>query len=650
VMIGEALWKRRFGGDPSIVGRRLTLNGVDTTVVGIAPAALSPLSNGDMWIPLTIDPEREIRLNHVILAVGRLRPGLTLEQAQAEMDIVAANVGRQYPETKEWGIRLVDLSQVFVSQQLRTALVVLLAAVGCVLLIASANVANLLLARAASRQKEIAVRTAMGASRSRVLTQLLIESLVLSVIGGAVGATAALWSVDAINFLMPPNLLPVEVSVDSAVLVFALALTIVTGLLFGIAPAWHAAKTDLSEVLMQATRASSAMRPRLRNGLAAAELALATVLLIGAGLLTQSLLRLQTVNLGFQPDRLLTFQISLPAAKYPPEQRGPFYLSLLESLRTIPGVRASAASSGIPFGNGAYTTTPIVTPGRSALPPDTAVPTDWRIVSPGYFQAMNIPVVSGREFLNADTTTTSPLVVIVSQATARRFWGGDDPIGRILHRQGDLARQYTVVGVVGDVRHSTLTLESPAIYYPSFNLSPRMDVVVRTAASPMSVLPVVRQKVHDLDAALPLSSVRTMDEWVSSSAAQPRLNAVLLVVFAAVAMLIAAIGIYSVLAYSVNQRTREIGVRMALGSPGAQVLRLIVGEGMAVVALGVGVGVVGALALSRVLTSLVFDVSVRDPRTYVVVAASLAAVALVACVLPARKAARTDPLVALRSE
>ena len=430
----------------------------------------------------------------MILAVGRLRPGVTLEQAQAEMDIVAANVGRQYPETKEWGIRLVDLSQVFVSQQLRTALVVLLAAVGCVLLIASANVANLLLARAASRQKEIAVRTAMGASRSRVLTQLLIESLVLSVIGGAVGATAALWSVDAINFLMPPNLLPVEVSVDSAVLVFALALTIVTGLLFGIAPAWHAAKTDLSEVLMQATRASSAMRPRLRNGLAAAELALATVLLIGAGLLTQSLLRLQTVNLGFQPDRLLTFQISLPAAKYPPEQRGPFYLSLLESLRTIPGVRASAASSGIPFGNGAYTTTPIVTPGRSALPPDTAVPTDWRIVSPGYFQAMNIPVVSGREFLNADTTTTSPLVVIVSQATARRFWGGDDPIGRILHRQGDLARQYTVVGVVGDVRHSTLTLESPAIYYPSFNLSPRMDVVVRTAASPMSVLPVVRQK------------------------------------------------------------------------------------------------------------------------------------------------------------
>src|SRR4030095_9591903 len=318
------------------------------------------------------------------------------------------------------------------------------------------------------------------------------------------------------------------------------------------------------------------------------------------------------------------------------------------SLRTIPGVRASAASSGIPFGNGAYTTTPIVTPGRSALPPDTAVPHDWRIVSPGYSQAMNIPVVSGREFLNADTTTTSPLVVIVSQATARRFWGGDDPIGRILHRQGDLARQYTVVGVVGDVRHSTLTLESPAIYYPSFNLSPRMDVVVRTEGAPASVLSAVREKVHQLDPALPVSTVRTMDEWLANSAAQPRLNAVLLVVFAVTAILIAAIGIYGVLAYSVNQRTREIGVRMALGAPRAQVLRMVVREGMIVGAVGVVSGVVAALVVSGVLSSLVYGVEVRDPATYAGVAVILAVVALVACVVPASKASRVDPVVALR--
>jgi len=651
VMISEGLWKRRFGGDPTIVGSRITLNGIDSTVVGIAPAALALLSNGDMWMPLTIDPGHEIRLNHVILAVGRLRPGVTLAAAQAEMNVVASQVGQQYPEMKEWGIRLVTFYNWFVNPQLRTALVVLLCAVGCVLLIASANVANLLLARAASRQKEIAVRTALGASRGQLLRQLLVESLVLSAIGGAIGLIAAVWAVNAIDAVLPANLLPVpDVPVDVTVLLFALALTIVTGLLFGIAPAWHAAKTDLNEVLKQTTRGSAGARPRLRNGLAAAELALATILLIGAGLLTQSLLRLQHVRLGFEPDRLLTFQLALPRTTYPPEKGAAFYRSLLESLRAAPGVRAAAASSGIPFGNGNYTTTPIATTGPSPLPPDAAIPTDWRIVSPGFFHAMNIPLLRGREFVDADAPATAPLVVIVSQTTARRFWGDADPLGRTLHRQGDLARQYAVVGVVGDVRENTLSQVSPAIYYPSFRLSARMDVVVRTDAPPTSMLPTVRQKVRDLDPALPVATVRTMDEWVSSNAAQPRLNAILLAVFAGVAMLIAAIGIYGVLAYSVNLRTREIGLRMALGAPRARVLRLIVGEGMMVGAIGIGAGLAGALALSRVLASLVFDVPVRDPLTYAAVAAALTLVALAACVIPARKASRVDPMIALRSE
>ena len=647
-MIGEAMWRRRFAGDPSIVGRTLNLSGVATTVVGVAPSSLVPLSNADIWIPLTIDPEKEIRLNHVILAVGRLRPDITLEQAQAEMDVVAARVSQQYPDVKDWGIRLVTLDSLFITPQLRTGLVVLLAAVACVLLIASANVANLLLARAASRQKEIAVRTAIGASRARLLAQLLIESLVLSAIGGAIGATTAVWGTGAINALLPPNLLPTEVSADSSVLLFALGLTIVTGLLFGSAPAWHAAKTDLNELLTQATRASSGVGPRLRNGLAAAELALATVLLIGAGLLAQSLLRLQQVDLGFRSDRLLTFQLALPDGGYAADQRAAFYRNLLESLRVIPGVRAAAASSGIPFGNGAYTTTPIVTTGASPLPPDTAIPTDWRIVSPGYFNAMGIPLLRGREFTDADTASTASLTVIVSRATAQRFWGDTDPIGRTLHRQGDLERQYAVVGVVGDVRHSALTTESPAIYYPSFALSARMDVAVRTEAAPASVLSAVREKVHQLDPALPVSTVRTMDEWLANSAAQPRLNAVLLVVFAVTAILIAAIGIYGVLAYSVNQRTREIGVRMALGAPRAQVLRMVVREGMIVGAVGVVSGVVAALVVSRVLSSLVYGVEVRDPMTYAGVAVILGVVALVACVVPARKASRFDPIVALR--
>jgi putative ABC transport system permease protein len=648
-MISEGLWKRRFGGDPSVIGRAITLNGADVTIVGIAPASLQLLPSGDVWVPLTIDRAHEIRLNHVLLAVGRLRAGLTLQQAQAQMNVVTADVGRQYPEMKEWGVNLVDFYHWFVSPQLQTALVVLLSAVGCVLLIAAANVANLLLARAASRQKEIAVRTAIGASRGRLLRQLLVESVVLSSIGGAAGLLAALWGVDAINAVIPPNLLPVpDVRIDATVLVFAVVLTIATGLLFGIAPAWHAAGTDLNEVLKQSTRASSGARPRLRNGLAAAELALATILLIGAGLLTQSLLRLQHVNLGFRSDRLLTFQVSLPPARYPGEKSTAFYRSLQESLRATPGIRAAAMSSGIPFGQGSYTTSPFATTGPSSLPADAAVPTDWRIVSPGFFHAMEIPLLRGREFTDADAAAkASP--IIVSQATAKQFWGDTDPIGRTLHRQGDPAKPFVVVGVVGDVRHTALARVSPVLYYPSGRV-PVMDVVVRTDGPPTAILPVIRQKVHELDAAMPVSTVRTMDEWVSNNAAQPRLNAILLAVFAAVAMLIAAIGIYGVLAYSVNQRTREIGLRMALGAPRAQVLQLIVREGMTVGAIGIATGIAAALALSRVLGSLVFDVQVRDPLTYVSVAVALAIVALAACVIPARKASRVDPMIALRAE
>jgi putative ABC transport system permease protein len=648
VMIGEALWKRRFGSDSSIVGRSLTLNGVSHTVVGVAPAGFSLLSNGDMWTPLTIDPGREIRVNHVILAVGRLRAGVTLEQAQAEMDVVARQVSQQYPEMKEWTIQLVTFYNWFVSAQLRTALVVLLCAVGCVLLIVSANVANLLLARATFRQKEIAVRTALGASRGRLVKQFLAESLVLAAIGGGGGLLLAMWAVTIINAALPPNLLPVPtVDVDRTVLSFALALTAATGLLFGLAPAWHAVKTDLNEMLKQATRGSSGARPRLRNGLAAAELALATILLIGAGLLMQSLVRLQHVTLGFEPDRLLTFQIALPRSQYPPDKGTAFYRTLLESLRGTPGVRGAAASSGIPFGAGNYTTTPIATTGQSVLPPDTAIATDWRIVTPGFFRTMNIPLVRGREFVDSDVALGQN--VIVSQATARRFWGDADPIGRSLHRQGD-SRNYTVVGVVGDVRHTTLSQESPALYYAMVGVWPVMDVVVRTAGEPESILSAVRQRVRAIDPALAISTVRTMDEWVANNAAQPRLNAMLLATFAGAAMLVAAIGIYGVIAYSVNQRTREIGVRIALGAPRARVLRLVVGEGMLVGGLGIGTGLAGALALSRVLASLVFDVPVRDPLTYASVAAGLAVVALAACAIPARKASRVDPIVALRAE
>jgi putative ABC transport system permease protein len=574
-----------------------------------------------------------------------------MEAAQAEMNTVSSRVGEQYPEVRDWGIQLVTFYRTFVSDQLQMALLVLLCAVVFVLLIACANIANLLLARAAARQKEIAIRTVMGASRSRLLRQLMVESLTLSGLGGLIGIAGAVGAVRAINRTLPPNLLPVpDVPVDATVLLFACTATLATGLLFGIAPSWRAAHADLNETLKQAGRSSgSAARPRLRNGLAASELALATVLLVGAGLLIQTLVQLQRTRLGFEPNGVLTFQLAPPAAGYPLDSKAPaFYRALVESLRTVPGVRDAAISSGIPFGAGNYTTTPMAASTGSALPPDAAVPIDWRIVSPGFFHTLGIPLLRGRDLTDADGPATTS--ALVSQATAHKFWGNADPIGRQFRRVAD-AKALTVVGVVGDVRSTTLNQESPAVYFPSARrVWPLMDVVVRTGGQPLAVLPVVRQKVHELDPQLPLATVRTLDDWVSSTAAQPRLNAQLFGIFAAVALLIAAVGIYGVLAYSVNQRTREIGLRMALGAQRAGVLRLIIGEGMTVGLIGIGAGLAAAVALSRALSSLVFGVPVNDPVTFSAVGALLTLVALAACAVPARRASRVDPMVALRDD
>jgi putative ABC transport system permease protein len=652
-MIGEGLWKRRFGADPALIGRTLTLNGVPTTVVGIAPAALNLISGGEVYTPLTIDRAKEKRLNHVIFVVGRLRRGISLEQAQAEMDAIAVHVGQQHPEVRDWGIHLITLFDTFVSPGLKAGLLVLLCAVAFVLLIACANIANLLLARAATRQKEMAVRMAMGARRSRLLHQMLVESVVLSIPGGGGGLLGAVLAVRAINRALPPNTLPVPaVPISATVLCFAAGLTIVTGLLFGIAPALRTAKVDINQVLKQAGRGSlGGLSVRLRNSLAAGEIALATILLIGAGLLVKSLANLERVHVGFYPHGLLTFQLAPPTTKYPLNSKAPLlYRSVVDSLQSVPGVSSAAVSSGIPFGAGNYTTHPMITMGQSALPPRTAVPIDWRIVSPGYFKTMDIPLLRGRDFTDADGPNAPP-VMIVSQATAKKFWGNADPLGRTLTRSADPRTAFTIVGVVGDVRSTALNQQSPTLYYPmAARVWPLMDVVVRTSGSPEALLPAVRQRVRDLDPELALANVRTMDQWLSDSAAQPRLDTVLLTVFAAMALLIAAIGIYGVLAYSVNQRTQEIGLRMALGATPRAVLGLIVGEGMMVAMVGIGGGLAGALALGRVVSSLLFGVTVRDPATFVGVAMAMAFVALAACVIPARRAARLNPTVALRHE
>ena len=651
-MISVGLWKRRFGADPSVVGRSITLNGESQTIVGIAPPALAILTGGDIWTPMTIDPGREHRLNHVISVVARLRPGVSVAQAQQEMDVIAARIGEQYPEVRDWGINILTFYRAFVNPQLETALVVLLSAVVCVLLIACANIANLLLARSAVRQKEIAVRTALGASRSRLLRQLLVESVTLSAVGGVAGTACALWSVPLINRALPPNLLPIpEIAIDRTVLLFAAATTIVTGVLFGLAPSWRAARVDLNAALKQSGRsAASGPRARVRNLLAAAELGLATVLLIAAALLIQTLYRLQQTDLGFQPRGVLTFQLAPATTKYPLDSKAPqFYRALIDSLQAIPGVRGAAVSSGIPFGAGNYTSTPMTPIGPSALPPDTGVSIDWRIVTPGYFRTMGVPLLRGRDFTDADRSADAP-AVIISAATAERFWGQADPVGRSLHQVGDRL-PFTVIGVVGNVKNTALNREAPAVYLSAARrVWPLMDVVVRTDRDATATLPAVREAVRRLDPQLPLATVRTMEEWLSNSSAQPRLNAQLLGVFAAVALVIAAIGIYGVIAYSVTQRTREIGLRMALGAPRRRVLRLVIGEGMTVGACGIAAGLVAAAALGRTLSSLVFGVQVHDLPTYGAVAAVLAIVALAACALPARRAALVDPIVALREE
>jgi putative ABC transport system permease protein len=659
-MISEGLWKRRFGAERSLIGRTVTLNEQATTIVGIAPVALSLISAGEVYTPLTIDPAKEIRLNHVLLVFGRLKDGISLQQALAEMDSISSHMDQIYPEMRDWGVRLLSMEETFVSPDLKTGLLVLLFAVAFVLLIACANIANLLLSRAAAREQEIAVRTAAGASRARLIRQLLIESVTLASVGGAIGFAGAFWAVGAINRALPPNTLAVpEVHADATVLLFAVAATVVTGVLFGLAPAWRMTKLDINNVLKQTGRGSSSgMRSRLRNGLAAAELALATVLLIGAGLLIKTLGNLDRAHLGFDSRALITFQIALPTAKYPLTAQAPqFYQALLDTIQATAGVRDAAVSSGIPFGAGSYTTSPVIAQG-SVLPPGTPAAIDWRMVSGGYFKTMSIALLRGRAFTDADGPT-SPPVAIVSQDTAKKLWGDADPIGRSFYRAADPKTMFTVVGVVGDVRNTALTQQSPALYYPlAWRIGTAasrvkvvvMDVVVRTDGSPESLVPTLRQKVRELDPELPLANVRTMQEWISNNAAQPRLNARLLTLFAAMALLIAAIGIYAVLAYSVTQCTREIGLRIALGAKPAAVLRLVVSEGMKVALIGICAGLLGALAVGRAVSSLVYGVAVYDPSTFAGVAVVLTVIAFAACFLPARRAAKVDPIVALRYE
>jgi putative ABC transport system permease protein len=662
VILGDRLWRRRFGSDPSVVGKTVTLDGNGYTVVGVMPPGFQfrgafPDAKDDLLVPLVFGPkEAASRGNHYLEAVARLKDGVTLEQARAEMTTIAERLQRQYPAYDSGiGAAVVPLHEQLVGD-IRPALLVLMGSVVLVLLIACANVANLLLARAASRQREIATRVAIGASRTRLVRQFLAESLLLAAVGGVFGLLLSVWVMRAIKAFMPEDVSQVKsVTLDARVLGFTALLSLMTGLVFGLAPALQASNLNLNETLKEGGRdsASGNRGRRVRAALVVAEIAVSFVLLVGAGLLVNSFVRLRNVDPGFDYENLLTMRVELPPQRYQDRpRRSAFYTELLRRVEALPGVKSAAVTSPLPLiydGDSMG----VAIEGRPAPPPGQEPDIVTRVVSPHYFRAMGIRLLRGRELGDQDGPNSQPAAVI-SETMARRYWPGEDPIGKRVAPGS--AREHgewiSVVGVAGDVRQSELGSEpKPQMYLPyeqSDEFVPR-DLVVKTEGEPLALAPAVRGEVWGIDRHQPVSNVAAMQDLVSESLARQRFSVLLLGAFAGVALVLAAVGIYGVMSYSVAQRTHEIGVRMALGARPRDVLGLAVGQGLKLVLAGVVIGVASALAMTRVMASLLFQVSPADPATYAAISLTLAGVATAACLVPARRAAKVDPLIALRS-
>jgi putative ABC transport system permease protein len=671
-VISHGLWQRRFGGDPGVLGRRLRLDDDDFTVVGVMPAEFrhpgSTPTEVEIWVPSGFSatpfdpPARKDRILNSLVA--RLAAGATPELAQRSMDLVAARLQEQHPDSYPadagFGVRVAPLHDTLVGN-VRPALLVLLGAVGLVLLIACANVANLLLARAAARQKEVAVRLALGAGRARLVRQFLTESVLLALAGGALGLVLALWGIDALLALSPPNIPGLGgVGVDGAVLAFTLATSLLTGVAFGIVPALQTTESGLHESLKEGGRsATGARRNRLSGIFVVSEFALALVLLIGAGLLIRSFWRLQEVAPGFDPRNVLTAEVWLPTPNQPdrgryfaPEKKVAFARQLLERVRALPGVEYAGLTTGLPLGSnlssGLFTAE-----GRETLGLEGSARGEARRVTPDYFRAMGIPLLSGRAFTESDDRVPAS-VAVVGERLARRIWPGEDPLGKRLKLGGptSTAPWLTVVGVVGDVKSRGMDVETPLQIYIPFFSEPNlyMALAARTNSDPAALTRVVAEEARAIDGDQPVYNVRTMEQALAVSTAQRRFSTLLLGIFAGVALVLAAVGIYGVMAYAVSQRTREIGVRMALGARPGHILRLVVGGGMAMALAGVAAGLAAAFALTRVMAGLLFDVSATDPLVFGAISILLVGVALLACYVPARRAARVDPLVALRTE
>jgi putative ABC transport system permease protein len=659
VMISHSLWQRRFGADENIVGKSLNLSGTTATIIGVMPASFQFLeSSAEVWAPLSQNQfANSGRTPRLLTVVGKLKDGSTVATAAADLKSVAANLTAQYPDSNNGvGYRAVLLHEQ-VTAKVRPALLLLLGAVLLVLLIACANVVNLLLVKGIARQKELAVRAALGAGRTRLLRQLLTESITLSLIGGVAGVLVANWGVKILLTLNPIKLPQYnKISIDLTVLGFTLFASILTGVIFGFAPAWQTLNVDLHSVLKEGGRTgvSDSKQRRLSGVLVMAEMAMAVVLLIGAGLLIRSFVRLLDVKPGFVAENLLTMQVSLPSTSYAqPQKRIALTQQLDASLRTIPEVSSVGFVTRLPLMSSLNNiTTTLNIEGRELSPSDRPE-IDFRRASPGYFQTMGIPLLSGRLVTDQDIANNLGLVLI-NDALAKRFFPGEDPVGkRISNATNNGQTQWqTIVGVVGNVRHLGLDIEPrPEIYYHTHTLPPFGPVVViRTTSDPMRIISLARAKVRELDSGLAVSNVGTMSDLVSQSVAQRRFGMLLLGIFSGIALLLASIGIYGVVSYSVSQRTREIGVRLALGASARDVLGMILRNGMSLVLAGVTAGLLGAFALTRLMSKLLFEVSATDVLTYAVVSLGLSVIALIACYIPARRAMKVDPMIALRYE
>jgi putative ABC transport system permease protein len=663
VILSHRVWESRFGADRAIIGRSLRLNGEPYTVIGVMPPGVFDREWQDVWTPLAFTPNEMTRNYHWMISWARLKPGVTLQQARQQMDAIGARIAHDYPESnKGWGVTVDRYQDRVVGEDLRRSLLVLLSAVGAVLLIGCVNLANLLLVRGAGREREVAIRSALGAGRARLVRQFLTESVLLAGLGGGVGVGLGWALMLALKAWIPPDLLPAEadVQINGQVLLFTAAIVIVTSILFGIAPALHSARADLVESLKEGGRgATSGMgRRRVRNSLAVAEIALAFVLLSGAGLLVRSFYRLQQVNPGFDATNVITMQIPMTSEQYSDGPRIISYLEqVMEKIQAVPGVRDVAATDALPlegWGDGM----PFQIEGRPFVDIANRPSAGFKPVSPSYLSTLGMRLLKGRWLADSDTAATPP-VAVINETMAKRYFKGQDPIGQRLLIQQIIPGQpalgpeipWQVVGVVADEKAFSLEGSSSGMYV-SYKQGPntRMSLAVRGAMNPTLLVKSIEAAVWQLNKNQAFRNIKTLDEIKSESLGQNQLRTVLLSAFAGLALLLAAIGVYGVISYSVAQRTHEMGVRAALGAGRWDQFRLVLRSGMGLTAAGLGIGLLGALALTRLLATFLFGVSPHDPSTFVSVGVVLTAVAAAACLIPARRATRVDPAIALRQE